>query len=924
MPRVSHTESKDTGDVGRTDRPLAQCSDDTQAKQRVKSLIHKERGSGSPTEDGEKNKMTYELGCKRVCDQTVLLVIDAIPEWIHGVWEIPDTLCPSCHKGECHQNFPNGKYDGCLPKRVEKARQHNEAIANGRRPKTESVVVKVLELEQEQQTTPRPTRHAAEPDPIKTSPFATPQSPGVGAFAPQEEPQMEIDTSDKDSHEAIARKWHTEAWTWHQNYLSCKEQLDKMAAQVYELVLENDQLKAAAVQSRAAAHAEQQRILDLEERISVDRTASVERAEHLEGILAQRNAELKTLQNILKQQEEEKEKGDPNSEVAKRLRETIEEYQALSVRCENAEQDFDDILMRCEQLEEFITDNELKIPSMTPRKRAQRTSGTSPEPAALPLPVEDTAQAVSMLRAELEELRAQLVESKEAKSERPEELRTSSSSPSGSSRSDSESDDYVDQDDYLLIKDSGLRSGGTSAMSVQNKKEKKKDVFLRKQPGNYCPRLKLLGSQDYEEYVAWRTKYDSWIADACTGSRSYAIGTKIMRYVEDAHVTWLETPQNLRHTILPELIETERGWVIKGLNTHEDTETYLALTRSIMQNVPDPALVWAHEEARKVGRNAAAVDALFYVLCKVQPAPDTGPMSVGIKPGEEAKFLTTRVGVDRRLIDRHLEKYERIMNRLLREEKLTDTDDHSEYYEAIKATWQDGWGYNRYFTASMIEWFNKNNPRYTKGGRLTRAYFLEYFTQLHLLVKQHFAKELQPSEKEVLDEIKKKMQNKKERREKVAMLGKKQEEPKVQKEKTINKNNTGDVSERKFPEFQIFIKGLPSSTTKNDVNVMLNNYGGAFKPVTIYLPVNKETGEVRGYGFAEYKTEAEVKDVVNKLEGKAKIRGSNVTVSKVDKNYKKKKPAGNKNYKKARAAKKQEPLPQTGPDGGPATTDATQ
>ena len=105
---------------------------------------------------------------------------------------------------------------------------------------------------------------------------------------------------------------------------------------------------------------------------------------------------------------------------------------------------------------------------------------------------------------------------------------------------------------------------------------------------------------------------------------------------------------------------------------------------------------------------------------------------------------------------------------------------------------------------------------------------------------------------------------------------------------------------------------------------MLSNYGGAVRPVTIYLPVNKETGDIRGFGFAEYKTEADLKDVVQKLNGKAKVRGTEVTIAKVDKNYKKKKNTNqNKDFKKkARAAKKQGPHPQVGTDGVPATTDA--
>ena len=85
MPVLSHTETEGEEDVGTEGQTLAQCGADTQtqAKQRVKSLIQK--GSGSPADGGKNDKMTHDLGCKRVCDTTVLLVIDSIPEWEHGV-----------------------------------------------------------------------------------------------------------------------------------------------------------------------------------------------------------------------------------------------------------------------------------------------------------------------------------------------------------------------------------------------------------------------------------------------------------------------------------------------------------------------------------------------------------------------------------------------------------------------------------------------------------------------------------------------------------------------------------------------------------------------------------------------------------------------------------------------------------------------
>lgn len=74
----------------------------------------------------------------------------------------------------------------------------------------------------------------------------------------------------------------------------------------------------------------------------------------------------------------------------------------------------------------------------------------------------------------------------------------------------------------------------------------------------------------------------------------------------------------------------------------------------------------------------------------------------------------------------------------------------------------------------------------------------------------------------------------------------------------------------------IYVGNLPYEVTEQELNEVFSDYG-TVKRVTI--PVDRETGKVRGFGFVEMETESEESPAIEALDG-AEWMGRELRVNK--------------------------------------------
>ncbi len=74
----------------------------------------------------------------------------------------------------------------------------------------------------------------------------------------------------------------------------------------------------------------------------------------------------------------------------------------------------------------------------------------------------------------------------------------------------------------------------------------------------------------------------------------------------------------------------------------------------------------------------------------------------------------------------------------------------------------------------------------------------------------------------------------------------------------------------------IYVGNLPYEVTEQELNEVFSDYG-TVKRVTI--PVDRETGKVRGFGFVELETESEESPAIEALDG-AEWMGRELRVNK--------------------------------------------
>lgn len=74
---------------------------------------------------------------------------------------------------------------------------------------------------------------------------------------------------------------------------------------------------------------------------------------------------------------------------------------------------------------------------------------------------------------------------------------------------------------------------------------------------------------------------------------------------------------------------------------------------------------------------------------------------------------------------------------------------------------------------------------------------------------------------------------------------------------------------------RVFVGGLPYSASEEDVKAFFATAGNV---VSVFLPIDKETGRKRGFGFVEYSTEAERDNAIATLND-AEMGGRKLLVS---------------------------------------------
>mgnify|MGYP002128389935 CR=1 FL=1 len=74
---------------------------------------------------------------------------------------------------------------------------------------------------------------------------------------------------------------------------------------------------------------------------------------------------------------------------------------------------------------------------------------------------------------------------------------------------------------------------------------------------------------------------------------------------------------------------------------------------------------------------------------------------------------------------------------------------------------------------------------------------------------------------------------------------------------------------------RVFVGGLPYAMTEDDVKAFFAPAGNV---VSVFLPIEKETGRKRGFGFVEMSTEEEAKAAIDMFNGQD-FGGRNISVS---------------------------------------------
>lgn len=62
------------------------------------------------------------------------------------------------------------------------------------------------------------------------------------------------------------------------------------------------------------------------------------------------------------------------------------------------------------------------------------------------------------------------------------------------------------------------------------------------------------------------------------------------------------------------------------------------------------------------------------------------------------------------------------------------------------------------------------------------------------------------------------------------------------------------------PQHTVFIGNLPFSTSKTDLQALFETFGVI---TNIHIPVNKETGQARGFAFVSFEAEHEAQEALN-------------------------------------------------------------
>ena len=75
--------------------------------------------------------------------------------------------------------------------------------------------------------------------------------------------------------------------------------------------------------------------------------------------------------------------------------------------------------------------------------------------------------------------------------------------------------------------------------------------------------------------------------------------------------------------------------------------------------------------------------------------------------------------------------------------------------------------------------------------------------------------------------------------------------------------------------YNLFVGGLPFSTTEDELKAMFSEYGTVSG---VKIPLDRETNRSRGFGFVEFEDEGEGKAAEAALNGK-EIDGRNIQVN---------------------------------------------
>lgn len=74
----------------------------------------------------------------------------------------------------------------------------------------------------------------------------------------------------------------------------------------------------------------------------------------------------------------------------------------------------------------------------------------------------------------------------------------------------------------------------------------------------------------------------------------------------------------------------------------------------------------------------------------------------------------------------------------------------------------------------------------------------------------------------------------------------------------------------------IFVGNLPYEVSQDDLSEVFKDYG---KVKRVHIPTDKETGEMRGFGFVEMDSDAEEQNAIDELDG-AEWMGRELRVNK--------------------------------------------